>query len=57
MMVLCVLGIAAAGLVFAMFHGTGWLLRQRRRNDQTVAGDYPFDNEPALRAGNDRFQG
>jgi hypothetical protein len=57
MVVLVVLGIAAACLVFAMFTGTGWLMRQRRRNDQTVAGSYQFDDEPAPRGGKDRFPG
>jgi len=60
-MTFLVLGIAAACLAVAMFTGTGWLMRQRRRNDQTAADGYPLGDERALgdarssRGGRGRF--
>jgi hypothetical protein len=54
-MIFLVLEIAAACLAIVMFTGTGWLIRQRRRNDQTAAEGYPIGDEHASRDGRGRF--
>jgi hypothetical protein len=57
MKVFVVLGLAAVSLTIAMFTGTGWLLRQRRRNDQTVAAGGEFGDDRASTGGKGRFPG
>jgi hypothetical protein len=57
MVVFLALGVAAVALAIAVVTGTGWLMRQRRRNDEIVADGFPLGEERTSRGGRGRFAG